>query len=72
MLGQDDTFCTSCGTPMREAGAVAPQPPQPQQSRRGLTAGRVLLLVFVVPVLAAVAWVVFQFALGFLNGLISG
>jgi uncharacterized membrane protein YvbJ len=71
-LGPDDKFCTNCGMPMRETGAAAAVPQQPQQPRRGLTAGRVLLLVFVVPVLAAVAWVVFQFALGFLNGLISG
>jgi uncharacterized membrane protein YvbJ len=51
-LGQDDKFCTNCGTPMREAGTAAPQPPQQtQQPRKGLTVGRVLILVFVVPVL---------------------
>jgi uncharacterized membrane protein YvbJ len=72
-LGQDDKFCTNCGTPMREAGAAAPpQTQQPQQPRHGLTVGRVLLLVFVVPVLLAVAWFVFQFATGFLEGLFSG
>jgi hypothetical protein len=32
----------------------------------------VLFLVFIVPVLAAVVWVVFRFALGFLNGLLVG
>lgn len=30
------------------------------------------MLVIVAPVLLAVAWVVFQFALGFLNGLLGG
>jgi hypothetical protein len=32
----------------------------------------VLFLVFVVPVLLAIAWVVFQFSIGFLNGLLGG
>ena len=31
-----------------------------------------MLLVIVAPVLLAVAWVVFQFSLGFLNGLLGG
>jgi hypothetical protein len=34
--------------------------------------GRVLLLVIVAPVLLATAWFVFQFAVGFLNGLLGG
>ena len=33
---------------------------------------RVLVLVFVAPVLIAVAWIVFQFVVGFLNGLLLG
>ena len=32
----------------------------------------VLFLVIVAPVLLAIAWVVFQIALGFLSGLLSG
>jgi hypothetical protein len=31
-----------------------------------------LLLVVVAPVLLAVAWIVFQIAVGFLNGLLGG
>jgi hypothetical protein len=34
--------------------------------------GRVLLLVIVAPVLLVIAWFVFQFAVGFLNGLSGG
>jgi hypothetical protein len=32
----------------------------------------VLLLVIVAPVLLAIAWIVFQFSVGFLNGLLGG
>jgi len=74
-LSADDKFCTGCGTPVQEAGAASPPPPpsaqQPQRAG-GWSAGRVVLLVLVAPVLAAVAWVVFQVALGFLNGLLAG
>jgi hypothetical protein len=31
--------------------------------------GKVLLLIIVAPVLLAIAWFVFQFAIGFLSGL---
>ncbi len=70
------SFCPSCGHTSRQTSQplaqepVAP-PPQhhpPQPKTWGV--GRILLLVIVVPVLLAVAWFVFQFAVGFLNGLL--
>jgi hypothetical protein len=45
-------------------------PQQPRQTN-SWSAGRVLFLVIVAPVLLAVAWIVFQFSVGFLNGLLS-
>ncbi len=73
-------FCPSCGQPT--SSTTQPPPPEPatpipapqQQAYqpRKWGAGRVLLLVVVAPVLLAVAWVVFQIALGFLNGLLGG
>jgi hypothetical protein len=52
--------------------SVQPLPPQQPQQTRGWSAGRILLLVIVAPVLLAVAWIVFQFSVGFLNGLLGG
>ena len=77
-LREDDRFCPSCGHPTAVAKAPTPGPsvqsPPPQQPRQAgrWSAGRVLFLVFVVPVLLAIAWVVFQFSIGFLNGLLGG
>lgn len=78
-LRQDGSFCPGCGQPVGAAQPHAPQPAIPipasqQRSRQPGTwgAGRVLLLVLVAPVLLAIAWVVFQFALGFFNGLLGG
>ena len=77
-LREDDRLCPSCGQPTAVAKAPAPGPsvqaPTPQQPRQAgrWSAGRVLLLVFVAPVLLAIAWVVFQFSIGFLNGLLGG
>ncbi len=73
-----DSFCPNCGKPTtRDAQVPTPeaivQPPptrQPRQTGRW-SAGRVLFLVIVAPVLLAIAWVVFQIALGSLNGLLS-
>jgi hypothetical protein len=50
------------------------QPVSPQQPRQtnSWSAGRVLFLIIVAPVLLAVAWIVFQFSVGFLNGLLGG
>jgi hypothetical protein len=79
-LRHGGSFCPNCGEPTQrdaqvptsaEASAQPPPTQQPQQTGRW-SAGRVLLLVIVAPVLLAIAWVVFQFALGFLNGLLSG
>jgi uncharacterized membrane protein YvbJ len=70
-LSPDDKFCTNCGTLMREAGVAAPPSQQQPQRTGGWSVGRVLLLVFVVPVLLALALFVFMFAWGFLNGLAS-
>ena len=77
-LREDDRFCPSCGQPTAVAKAPtlgpsvqSPPPQQPRQTGRW-SAGRVLLLVFVAPVLLAIAWVVFQIAIGFLNGLLGG
>ena len=72
-LSPGDRFCTNCGTPVYDGvPAEAPPPQQAPQRAGGWSARRVLFLVFVVPVLAAVAWLVFQFALGFLEGLLIG
>jgi hypothetical protein len=67
-------FCPSCGQPTSASGMPAAEGPvQPPPPRRGRwSAGRILLLVIVVPVLLAVAWIVFQFAYGFLTGLFFG
>jgi hypothetical protein len=78
-LRPDDSFCPSCGKPTARDAQVptpeasAPPPPtqQPRQTGRW-SAGRVLLLVIVAPVLLAIAWVVFQFAVGVLHGLLGG
>jgi hypothetical protein len=51
----------------------AEEPPTQQPRQAGKwTAGRVLFLVIVAPVLLAIAWFVFQFAVGFLGGLLGG
>ncbi len=77
-LRPDERFCPNCGQPMAAAQAPTPdpsvQPPPPQQTRQEGTwsAGRVLFLIIVAPVLLAIAWFVFQFAVGFLNGLLGG
>ncbi len=79
-LRPDGRFCPSCGQPTSSAAQPpAPDPatpipaPQRQSHRPGTWgAGRILLLFVVAPVLLAVAWVVFQIALGFLNGLLGG
>lgn len=73
-------FCPSCGQPA--SGPVQPPTPEPtglipasqQQPSPPRTWGveRILLLVIVAPMLLAVAWVVFQIAVGFLNGLLGG
>jgi hypothetical protein len=47
-------------------------PVQPPPRRGRWSAGRILFLVIAVPVLLAIAWIVFQFAVGFLNGFLSG
>jgi len=72
-------FCPRCGKPTEreaqvptpEEGSAHPPTQQPQQTGRW-SAGRVLLLVIVAPVLLAIAWFVFQFSVGFLNGLLGG
>jgi uncharacterized membrane protein YvbJ len=77
-LGEEDRFCPSCGQPTAVEKAPTPDPsvqsPTPQQPRQAgrWSAGRVLLLVFVAPVLLAIAWVVFQIAVGFLSGMLGG
>jgi zinc-ribbon domain len=77
-LRPDGRFCPNCGQPTATAQAPTPgpsvQPPPTQQPRQAgrWTAGRVLFLVIVAPVLLAIAWFVFQFAVGFLNGLLGG
>jgi uncharacterized membrane protein YvbJ len=84
-LRPDDSFCPSCGRPTtRDAQVPTPeasvqppptqQPQQPQQPQRtgSWSAGRILFLVLVAPVLLAIAWFVFQFAVGFLSGLLGG
>ena len=78
-LRQDGSFCPSCGKPTTRNARVSspeasvPPPPtqQPRQTGRW-SAGRVLVLVIVAPVLLAIAWFVFQFTVGFLSGLFSG
>jgi hypothetical protein len=78
-LRPGDSFCSSCGKPTtRDAQVPTPeasvQPPPTQQPRQTgrWTAGRVLFLVIVAPVLLAIAWFVFQFSVGFLSGLLGG
>jgi hypothetical protein len=73
------SFCPNCGKPTtREAQGPTPEasvPPPPTQQPRQTgrwSAGRVLFLVIVAPVLLAIAWFVFQFAVGFLNGFLNG
>jgi hypothetical protein len=51
---------------------AAEGPVQPSPRRGGWSAGRILLLVIVAPVLLAIAWIVFQTALGFFTGLFFG
>jgi hypothetical protein len=69
-VGQDSpTVASQAPTPGVAVQTLPPQ--QPQQPSRW-TAGRILLLVIVAPVLLAIAWVVFQIAVGFLNGLLGG
>ena len=66
-------FCPSCGQPTAASEmptAEAPVQPPPQRGR--WSAGRILLLVIVAPVLVAVAVWVFLFAIGFLSGLLGG
>jgi uncharacterized membrane protein YvbJ len=78
-LRQDGSFCPSCGKPTTrdaqvptpEARVQSPPTQQPRQTGRW-SAGRVLFLVIVAPVLLAIAWFVFQFAVGFLNGFLNG
>ncbi len=70
-------FCPSCGQASRQTSqplAQEPLSPPPQHPRQKSTwsAGRVLLLVIVAPVLLAIAWSVFQIALGFLTALFGG
>lgn len=78
-LRPGDSFCPSCGKPTtRDAQAPTPEasgPPPPTQQPRQTgrwSAGRVLFLIIVAPVLLAIAWFVFQFSVGFLNGLLGG
>ncbi len=79
-LRPEASFCPSCGQPAHSSAQpptpepATPIPGLPQQARPPgkWGAGRVLLLVVVAPVLLAVAWIVFQIAVGFLNGLLGG
>ncbi len=69
-------FCPSCGKPSHTP-ALGPATSRPAIQNLPRQFGpwgarRVLLLVVVVPVLLAVAWVVFQFTLGFLDGFLRG
>jgi hypothetical protein len=54
----EDRFCGYCGQELRPGVSFCPN--------------RVLFLVIVAPVLLAIAWFVFQFAVGFLNGFLNG
>ncbi len=72
-------FCPRCGKPTeRDAqvhtpeASVQPLPTQQPRQTGRWSAGRVLLLVIVAPILLAIAWWVFQFSVGFLNGLLGG
>jgi hypothetical protein len=66
-------FCPSCGQPTVASEMPAAEGPvQPPPRRGGWSAGRILLLVIVAPVLLAVAVWVFLFAIGFLSGLLGG
>lgn len=73
-------FCPGCGQrangPAQTiAPASAAQHTPPQRHSAQLQAWgvrRILFLIVVVPILLAVAWFVFQFATGFLNGLVGG
>jgi hypothetical protein len=67
--------------PTPEADVPVPPPPQqaeahsvpsPAPQRGTWSAGRVLLLVILAPVLLAIAWFVFQFSVGFIEGLLGG
>ena len=57
---------------MPTSDAGGPTPPQQTRQPGTWSARRILFLVFIVPVLLAVALFVFQFAWGFLNGLAGG
>jgi uncharacterized membrane protein YvbJ len=77
-LRPDGRFCPNCGQPTAAAQAPTPGPSvqplptqQPRQAGRW-SAGRVLFLVIVAPVLLAIAWFVFQFTVDFLNGFLNG
>jgi zinc-ribbon domain len=77
-LRPDGRFCPNCGQPTAVAQAPTPSPSvqssapqQPRQTGRW-SAGRVLFLIIVAPVLLAIAWFVFQFSVGFLSGLLGG
>jgi hypothetical protein len=77
-LRLDGRFCPSCGQPVSSIAQpptsepAAPTPQQQSSPQRKWGAGRVLMLVIVAPVLLAIAWYVFQFAVGFLNGFLNG
>jgi len=86
-LGPDEVFCASRGKPTHETAAVStPEadvdvPPPPGESRGfsspvkvtrfDKTVGLILAVVVGVPLLLAVMWVVLQFVLGFLSGLLG-
>ena len=78
-LRPSGSFCPNCGQPASDAAqphtseSTSAIPALQQQSRppRKWGVGRVLLLVVLTPVLLAVAWIVFQIAVGFLSGLLG-
>ena len=76
-LRPGNRFCPNCGQPTAAAQVSTPEaagPPPPQQPLQTArwSAGRVLFLVIVAPVLLAIAWYVFRFSVGFLNGFFNG